>query len=80
MTDDPDMFGNTYDLHIDQVCPRCGEVALLVAGSRIAVERDIHICDACGRDEALRDFARQPPVPPAEWPTERGDWERLGVD
>jgi hypothetical protein len=47
-------------------------------GSRVATERDINICSACGRDEAIRDFTEQPPVPPDEWPVEeRREWNEL---
>lgn len=33
--------------------------------SRVA---DIYICSECGTDEAMRDHAQEPPIPPNEWP------------
>jgi len=43
------------------------EFPLPPALSRVA---DIYICSECGQDEAMRDFAGSPPVPPDEWPIE----------
>ena len=49
-------------------CPRCGRMTVkdrlhTNAWSRHA---DVYICDACGTDEAMRDFARCP-LPATEW-------------
>ena len=49
-------------------CPRCGHMTVkdrlhTNAWSRHA---DVYICDACGTDEAMRDFARCP-LPATEW-------------
>jgi hypothetical protein len=35
------------------------------AMSRVA---NVYICSPCGHDEAMRDFAAEPPIPPDEWP------------
>lgn len=64
-------------------CPRCHTGTFTPYGvhrypddplppalSRVA---DIYVCSACGNDEALRDLAGVPPVPPDEWPTLRLD-------
>jgi hypothetical protein len=29
---------------------------------------NVYICSSCGRDEAMRDFTGEPPVPPGDWP------------
>ncbi len=64
------------------VCPRCGvnrytpygpgaewdDDAPFPALSRI--DNTTYICSPCGQDEAMRDFTREPPVPPDEWPIE----------
>ena len=52
----------------DHFCPRCGRMTVkdrlhTNAWSRHA---DVYICDACGTDEAMRDFARCP-LPATEW-------------
>lgn len=47
-------------------CPRCGKHP---AGVRTALSRheDIYICDECGTDEAMRDFAKVQPLPLVYW-------------
>lgn len=50
------------------ICPRCGQLTMKPdlhtnAYSRVA---DIYICDHCGTDEALRDWA-QLPLPIEDW-------------
>lgn len=54
-------------------CPRCHGPAKqfpedIGACSRITEDRNIKICGPCGRDEAVRDMAQLPPIPPGEWP------------
>ena len=48
----------------DGVSPR------LPAMSRNALGRDIPICATCGMAEAVRDLAKQPPIPYNEWPVD----------
>lgn len=49
-------------------CPRCGRMAMNEKPVRNALSRyaKVYICDECGTDEALRDFARCP-LPLSEW-------------
>ena len=59
----------TEGLHF---CPRCGKMTVkdrlhTNAWSRYA---DVHICDACGLDEALRDFSGTP-LPLEDWAVAR---------
>ncbi|MFB7678414.1 hypothetical protein ACFC26_44170 [Kitasatospora purpeofusca] len=54
-------------------CPRCdGPLALfdgdIGAASRVSLDGSIRVCGVCGSDEAIRDAAGQPPVPPTDWP------------
>jgi hypothetical protein len=66
------------------LCPRCEENyftsydtkpffanlhAPYPALSRI--DNKTYICPECGQDEAMRDFAGAPPVPPDEWPIDK---------
>jgi predicted RNA-binding Zn-ribbon protein involved in translation (DUF1610 family) len=48
------------------VCPRCGKAT---AGIDNAMSRraKVMICDDCGKDEAMMDFAKFPPIPFSEW-------------
>lgn len=32
------------------------------------MDNETYICSACGQDEAMRDYTRQPPIPPDDWP------------
>lgn len=53
-------------------CPRCGEAMdVPPGGSRMAVDRELDICGPCCSDEAYRDAAGDPPIPPNEWPVRR---------
>lgn len=53
-------------------CPRCSLPRLrtdrpaLNALSR--TDNATHVCSPCGSDEAMRDHAGDPPVPPTDWP------------
>lgn len=50
-------------------CPRCGHPRMrdrLVENS-LSRRVDVHICNVCGMDEALRDMAGSPPLPLNEW-------------
>lgn len=66
------------------LCPRCrGPLAAFDGdtggGSRIATDRAIRICGTCCTDEAVRDAASLPPIPPDEWPVaEHLTWSALG--
>jgi len=53
-------------------CPRCVMEYHpdLPAMSRNALGRDIPICATCGMAEAVRDLAKQPPIPYNEWPVD----------
>lgn len=50
-------------------CPRCGHERMMPEAVRNALSRyaDVYICSECGMDEAMRDMARQPPLPFSEW-------------
>ena len=63
------------------LCPRCERDYFTPYGetrgpddppppalSRVA---KVNICTACGTEEAMRDFAGEPPIPPDEWPVSR---------
>ncbi|MEY9937617.1 hypothetical protein [Streptacidiphilus sp. MAP5-3] len=53
-------------------CPRCmGALGTNPARSRVTVSREILICTTCGTDEAERDYRREPPIPPEDWPLTR---------
>lgn len=49
-------------------CPRCGRMSVKDRLHTNALSRraDVYICDACGNDEAIRDWKRKP-IPLAEW-------------
>lgn len=49
-------------------CPRCGKYDMSSNPMRNALSRyaDIQICDSCGIDEAMRDFAHSP-IPITSW-------------
>jgi len=49
-------------------CPRCGKYCMSDDPIRNALSRhaSIQICDACGTDEAIRDFTREV-LPLSEW-------------
>ena len=50
------------------ICPRCGR-SMKPRLHTNAMSRQlpgVYVCDSCGPDEALRDFARCP-LPPEEW-------------
>lgn len=50
-------------------CPRCGNPdEARPARSRTTTARSLPICSPCGTDEAVRDHAGKPPIPPTEWP------------
>ena len=62
------------------LCPRCGRYRYQPYGSeRLSIDRyappalsrldnATYICNACGQDEAMRDFNDEPPLPVSEWP------------
>lgn len=60
-----------------EVCPRCGVYHYTPYGVTYspgappppALSRVVnaYVCAGCGHDEAIRDYARMPPVPPDEW-------------
>ena len=55
-------------------CPRCGHPRMrdrLVENS-LSRRVDVHICNVCGMDEALRDMAGSAPLPLNEWGMIRG--------
>lgn len=45
-----------------RLCPRCGNFAMDDKPIRNALSRhaDVYVCDRCGMDEAMRDFAKVP--------------------
>ena len=49
-------------------CPRCGQFRMSSDPIRNALSRHaaIQVCDACGTDEAIRDFSGDA-LPPYEW-------------
>ena len=49
-------------------CPRCGRMTVKDRLHTNALSRyaDVYICDACGTDEALRDWSGNP-LPDGEW-------------
>lgn len=49
-------------------CPRCGKYRMSDNPIRNALSRhaSIQVCDACGTDEAIRDFTREV-LPLSEW-------------
>jgi len=50
-------------------CPRCtGPLGTQPARSRLTLARTVPVCTPCGRDEARRDHAGKPPIPPHRWP------------
>ena len=50
-------------------CPRCGFDRMDPKPVRNALSRyaNVYICDECGTDEAMRDFAGATPLPLNEW-------------
>ena len=50
-------------------CPRCGRDNMDENPVRNALSRyaNVYICDECGTDEAMRDFAGLDPLPLNEW-------------
>jgi hypothetical protein len=53
-------------------CPRCTGPMGLPGGSRMLTKRsDVDICGECCTDEAVRDAAGLPPIPPQEWPVKQ---------
>ena len=56
------------DRTVTKVCPRCGRDAMDERPARNALSRHakVYICDACGTDEAVRDYAHTP-LPLEEW-------------
>ena len=50
-------------------CPRCGHHKMREPLVRNALSRyaRVHICSDCGMEEALMDFAGQPPMPFTQW-------------
>ena len=56
----------------NHICPRCGgdvpnqayKGKYMGALSRVS---DHEICSECGRDEALRDWAKMPPIGLGDW-------------
>jgi hypothetical protein len=67
------------------LCPRCGIDRYLpyeqrgvtfyegpaVPPALSRVDNKTYVCSGCGQDEAMRDFAGEPPIPPDEWPLTR---------
>ena len=57
-------------LQIDGVhfCPRCGQISVKNRLHTNALSRhaDVYICDACGTDEAIRDWQGEP-IPLKDW-------------
>lgn len=56
----------------DNKCPRCGGLvpnSSMVGKYPGALSRvaDYEICSSCGEDEAMRDFAKQPPIGLGDW-------------
>lgn len=51
-----------------KVCPRCGRETMAENPLHNALSRHatVYICDACGMDEAFRDYANTP-LPLEEW-------------
>ena len=49
-------------------CPRCGRMTIKEKLHTNALSRyaEVYICDACGTDEALRDYVLDP-LPLTEW-------------
>lgn len=56
-------------------CPRCGRMVMNEKPARNAVSRyaAVYVCDECGMDEAIRDFARKP-LPLTDWSVVK-DWK-----
>ena len=56
------------DRTVTKVCPRCGRDAMAATPLHNALSRHakVYICDACGTDEAVRDYAHTP-LPLEEW-------------
>lgn len=50
-------------------CPRCGHGRMDVNPIRNSLSRyaDVYICNECGTDEAMMDFAGIDPLPLEEW-------------
>jgi hypothetical protein len=54
------------------------------------MDNETYICSACGQDEAMRDYMKQPPIPPDDWPVSgpgfglgiasTGNWPGFGVE
>lgn len=60
-------FG-TVQRKVHFTCPRCGEDSMDEDPVRNALSRHAkcYVCDACGTDEAMRDFVGVP-MPLSEW-------------
>lgn len=50
-------------------CPRCGHDRMQLPMVLNALSRRAHVyvCKECGMDEAMRDMAKEPPLPIMEW-------------
>lgn len=51
---------NKNDIFKEFICPRCGDFGVDLKRGAISRYADVKICDKCGTDEALRDFAGNP--------------------
>lgn len=51
-----------------RICPRCGHLTIKdrLATNALSRHADVYICDACGMDEAVRDF-KGVPLPLMDW-------------
>jgi hypothetical protein len=73
------------------LCPRCERERYLPYGGErpvaegfappalSRVDNATYICTPCGSDEAMRDYTRQPPVPPDEWPLNPREAGEFGI-
>lgn len=53
---------------VRMLCPRCGRDAMKpkLVTNALSRHSDLYICDACGMDEAVRDYFGKP-MPLNEW-------------
>ena len=62
------------------LCPRCERERFVPYGGELRptddfslpalsrIDNQTYVCTPCGQDEAMRDYAGEPPVPPDQWP------------